>query len=147
MWEIIGIYVGVFIVVVVALRLILWRWRLNSISIQIDDCHWGEPVTIRNESMRLIHIAFNLHTEFPPVNVTGVQLTIENGLQTLVDSNPPIPFTQNNTRGCYTAKFGFSYSSPNFTIGNEVKKYKLRIMAQGKWLESREFSPRDFSRL
>ena len=117
-----------------------------EISIQIDNCSWGNPKQIGIEFMRLINVALTVNVKNPPVNVTDLQLYIEGGIQKLVDSNPTMPFTQEGAQGCYLARFGFSYSNPNFVISNEVKKYQLRIMANGKWFYSKEFSPEDFSR-
>ena len=120
---------------------------LPEISIQIDNCSWSNPERIGNEPMRIIEVALTLNVQNPPVNVTALQLYIEDGLQQLVDSSPSIPFTQETTKGCYIARFGFSYSSPNFVVSNEVKKYQLRVIAKGQSWTSIEFSPKDFSPL
>lgn len=118
-----------------------------EISIQIDNCSWGNPARIDNQLGRIVEVALTLNVQNPPINVTDLQLYIEDGMQKFVDSSPPIPFTQENKKGCYIARFGFSYSNPNFVISNEVKKYQLRVMAMGKRWTSKEFSARDFSRL
>ena len=96
--------------------------------------------------MHLIEVALTLNVKNPPANVTDLQLYIEGGMQKLVDSDPSIPFIQENTRRCYLARFGFSFSSPNFVISNEVNKYQLCVMVMGQKWVSREFSPKDFNR-
>ncbi len=118
-----------------------------EISIQIDNCSFGNLTRIDNEDMRLIEVALTLCVKNPPVNVTDLQLYIEDGMQKLVDSNPPIPFTQKKTKGCYIVRFGYSLSRPNFVISNEVKKYQIHVMANRRWIESGEFSPKNFIRL
>ncbi len=135
--------------VVLVIRLITWKRRKGKvapkreevqpeISIEIDKCSRGNSVIRYGQPEQTIEVAFTLKVNSPPINVADLQLYL--GDEKLILISPTVPFTQENSKGCYVAKYELSLGTILKVPKDSTNNYRLCVVAMGQKWYSEVFS-------
>ena len=111
----------------------------QALSIEIDNCSWGNPVIRGDQPVQTIEVALTLNVKNPPVNVIDLELYMGDEIQKFMGASPTVPFRQENKKECYIATYEL-FPATSYKVPIEKRnKYHLCVVAIGQKWPSKEF--------
>jgi len=108
-----------------------------EISIDIDKCSWGNSVIRDNQSVLIVEVALTLEVKSPPVNITDLQLYMEDEMLKLL--SPAMPITQENKRRCYIAEYELTTETIYKVPKDKRDKFYIRAVTKRQEVNSEVF--------